>query len=157
MERHTSAAFRTEAVTSSRLARPLARPSAALYVAASFDPFESAVLARGVQWRAIYTVSSFDQGATWDEVGALAEQGEQSRITDDLPIKLYEGEPGDIVFLTSLLDSEQIEVVTAGAFFGAAREVYVRRRDEAAAREILADFESHRQRGGNILPGPWPK
>lgn len=58
------------------------------YVAASFDPFESAVLARGVQWRAIYTVSSFDEGATWEEVGELAEQGEQARITDELPVKL---------------------------------------------------------------------
>jgi len=58
------------------------------YVAASFDPFESAVLARGVEWRAIYTVSSFDEGATWEEVGELAAQGEQSRITDDLPLKL---------------------------------------------------------------------
>ncbi len=76
---------------------------------------------------------------------------------DDLPIKVYEGEPADIVFLKSLLDSERIEVVTAGAFFGPAREVYVRRRDEAAAREILADFELHRQRGGRILPGPWQK
>lgn len=58
------------------------------YVAASFDPFESAVLARGVQWRAIYTLSSFDEGATWEEVEELAAQGEQSRITDDLPVKL---------------------------------------------------------------------
>jgi hypothetical protein len=77
--------------------------------------------------------------------------------SDDLPIKVYDGDPTAIVFLKSLLDSAGIEVVTAGAFFGPGREVYVRRRDEAAAREILADFESHAQRADNILPGPWQK
>jgi DNA-binding NarL/FixJ family response regulator/predicted transcriptional regulator len=58
------------------------------YVGASFDPFESAVLARGVRWRAVYTVASFDEGATWAEVEELAAQGEEARITDDLPVKL---------------------------------------------------------------------
>ena len=58
------------------------------YVSASLDPFEAVVLKRGVDWRAIYTIASFDEGATWDEVAGLAQQGEQSRITDDLPIKL---------------------------------------------------------------------
>jgi len=51
------------------------------YVSASFDPFEAEVLARGVDWRAIYTLASFDEGSTWDEVEGLAEQGEQARIT----------------------------------------------------------------------------
>ena len=76
---------------------------------------------------------------------------------DDLPIKVYEGEPTDVVFLKSLLNSAQIEVVTAGAFFGAAREIYVRRRDAAAARDILADFAINRRPGGSILPGRWQK
>jgi len=58
------------------------------YVSASFDPYESVVLARGVDWRAIYTIASFDEGATWDEVAELARQGEQARITAELPIKL---------------------------------------------------------------------
>ena len=58
------------------------------YVSASLDPFEAAVLARGVDWRAVYTIESFDQATTWDEVERLAEQGEQARITDDLPVKL---------------------------------------------------------------------
>lgn len=58
------------------------------YVSASLDPFEAVVLERGVDWRAVYTIASFDDGATWAEVTALAEQGEQSRITRDLPVKL---------------------------------------------------------------------
>jgi len=58
------------------------------YVAASFDPFQSAVLARGVVWKVIYTIESFEGGATWEEVDRLAEQGEQARITRDLPVKL---------------------------------------------------------------------
>jgi hypothetical protein len=75
---------------------------------------------------------------------------------DDQAVKVYEGEPTDIVFLKSLLDSAGIEVVTAGAFFGPGRELYVRRRDEADTREILADFESHRRApGGSVLPGRW--
>jgi len=44
------------------------------YVSASFDPYEAEVLARGVDWRAIYTVDSFDEGSTWDEVAELAER-----------------------------------------------------------------------------------
>lgn len=82
------------------------------YVAASFDPFESAVLARGVQWRAIYTVSSFDEGATWEEVGALAEQGEQSRITDDLPIKLVVVDRAVALVSLSLEPGEVVALVT---------------------------------------------
>jgi DNA-binding NarL/FixJ family response regulator len=58
------------------------------YVSASFDPFQAEVLARGVDWKAIYTIDSFDGGATWDEVVELAAQGEQARITDQLPLKL---------------------------------------------------------------------
>jgi hypothetical protein len=76
---------------------------------------------------------------------------------DDLPVKVYEGEPADIAFLESLLDSAGIEVVRSGAFFGAARAVHVPRRDGAVALEVLADFESERQRGSSVLRGPWPQ
>ena len=75
---------------------------------------------------------------------------------DDQAVKVYEGEPTDIVFLKSLLGSAGIKVVTAGVFFGPNREIYVRRRDEAVTREILADFEVNpRPPGGTVLPGPW--
>ncbi|WP_166408963.1 helix-turn-helix domain-containing protein [Labedella phragmitis] len=58
------------------------------YVSASLDPVESTALDRGVEWRAIYTIESFDTGTTWDEVAGLAEHGEQARIAPDLPVKL---------------------------------------------------------------------
>ena len=58
------------------------------YVSASLDPVESTALDRGVEWRAIYTIESFDTGTTWDEVAELAELGEQARIAPDLPVKL---------------------------------------------------------------------
>lgn len=75
---------------------------------------------------------------------------------NDQPVKVYDGEPADVVFLKSLLDSAGIAVVTAGVFFGPGRELYVRQRDEADAREILADFEAtRRSSGGSVLPGRW--
>jgi len=40
---------------------------------------------------------------------------------DDLPIKVYEGEPSDVAFLISLLASTGIEVVRSGPFFAAGR------------------------------------
>ncbi|MCS5717226.1 LuxR C-terminal-related transcriptional regulator [Herbiconiux sp. CPCC 205763] len=58
------------------------------YVSASLDPVEATALGRGVEWRAIYTIESFDDGTTWDEVADLAAQGEQARIAPDLPTKL---------------------------------------------------------------------
>lgn len=77
---------------------------------------------------------------------------------DEQAVKVYEGEPSEIVFLKSLLDSAGIEVVTAGIFFGPGREIYVRRRDEAATREILADIEANRRpTRENVLPGRWEK
>jgi len=75
---------------------------------------------------------------------------------EDLPVKVYEGDPSDIAFLKSLLDAAGIEVVTAGRFFGPGNEVYVRRRDEESARAILTDFEANRGRKGGIVRGPWP-
>ena len=76
---------------------------------------------------------------------------------DDLPTKVYEGTPADVAFLKSLLEAAGIQVTGGGRFFGATCEVYVRHGDEAGAREILADFESLRRRGGDVLPGRWPK
>jgi hypothetical protein len=79
-------------------------------------------------------------------------------IGDDQAIKVYEGEPADVMFLRSLLQSARIETVTAGAFFGAGREIYVRGRDVIKAREIITDFESQTPgHHGDILPGPWSK
>ena len=72
----------------------------------------------------------------------------------DLPVKVYEGEASDVAFLKSIFESAGIEVVTAGYFFGG-REIYVRRRDEDAARAVLADFEQNRSRKGDVIKGPW--
>jgi hypothetical protein len=76
--------------------------------------------------------------------------------SDDRPIKVYEGELADIVFLRSLMTEARIEVVSTGVFFGLAREIYVRRSDEAQAREIIDDFESQpKGRKGDVVRGPW--
>ena len=76
--------------------------------------------------------------------------------SDNQPIKVYEGELADVVFVQSLMAEARIEIVSAGVFFGAAKEIHVRRRDEAQAREIIADFESHRTgRKGAVIRGPW--
>ena len=58
------------------------------YVSASLDPVESTALDRGVRWRAIYTIESFEDGTTWEEVADLAEKGEEARIAPELPVKL---------------------------------------------------------------------
>ena len=58
------------------------------YVTASLDPLEVVSLDRGVNWRAIYAASSFEFEGIWDEVEKLAQQGEQSRVVPDLPLKL---------------------------------------------------------------------
>ena len=76
--------------------------------------------------------------------------------SDDQPIKVYEGELADVVFLRSLMAEARIEVVSAGVFFGPAKEIHVRRRDERQARETITDFESQRtKRKGDVLRGPW--
>ena len=77
---------------------------------------------------------------------------------DDQAIKVYDGEPADVVFLRSLLETAGIEIVTAGAFFGPGREIYVRGRDTAEAREIINDFTSRPPTpAGDVLRGPWSK
>ena len=79
-------------------------------------------------------------------------------IGDDQAVKVYEGEPAEVMFLRSLFEAAGIEMVTAGRFFGPSTEIYVRGRDSAAAREIIEDFKSSPPRPpGDVLPGPWPK
>ena len=80
------------------------------YVSASLDPFEAAVLARGVDWRAVYTIESFDEGTTWEEVERLAEQGEQARITDDLPVKLAIVD-GEIALVSLSLEPGRVDAL----------------------------------------------
>ena len=87
-----------------------------------------------------------------------ATEGGEAVVTDNQPIKVYEGEVADVVFLRSLMAEARIEVVSAGVFFGPGKEIYVKRRDEVEAREIVADFESHKTRSqGRLLPGPWSR
>ena len=77
-------------------------------------------------------------------------------INDEQPIKVYEGALADVVFLRSLLAEAEIEMVSAGVIFGPAKEIHVRRRDEAEARAIIADFESQQTGSkGTLLRGPW--
>ena len=78
-------------------------------------------------------------------------------VGDDQAVKVYEGKPDDVLVLRSLLESAGIEIVTAGAFFGPGREIYVRGRDVADARAIIEDADAHPSRQmGDMLNGPWP-
>jgi DNA-binding CsgD family transcriptional regulator/DNA-binding Lrp family transcriptional regulator len=95
------------------------------YVSASADPFESVVLARGVDWRAIYTIDSFDTGATWEEVADLARQGEQARITGELPVKLAIADGASALVSLSLEPGRVDALVThSAALVSALRELF---------------------------------
>jgi DNA-binding NarL/FixJ family response regulator len=72
------------------------------YVSASQDPVEAIALRRGVRWRAIYTVESFEDGTTWDEIIDLARQGEDARIATALPIKLAVADQREALISLSL-------------------------------------------------------
>jgi hypothetical protein len=87
---------------------------------------------------------------------AEANGDEEAMTADDQPIKVYRGEPADVVFLESLMEAAGIVPVRAGVFFGPTREIYVKRSDEAEARELVADFQSRRTKGkGVVVRGPW--
>lgn len=58
------------------------------YVSAAANPLETAVLDRGVTWRAIYAAASFESEGSWQEAQVLAARGEQARVVPDLPVKL---------------------------------------------------------------------
>ena len=58
------------------------------YVSTSQEPLETSVIGRGVSWRAVYSADSFSRDGAWDEIGRLADQGEQARVFPTLPIKL---------------------------------------------------------------------
>ena len=81
----------------------------------------------------------------------------EGMVGDDQAVKVYEGEPDDVLVLRSLLESAGIEIVTAEAFFGPAREIYVRGCDVADARAIIEDAAAQSPgRMGEVLRGPWP-
>ena len=80
------------------------------YVSASLDPLQSVVLARGVVWKAIYTIDSFDVGATWDEIEALGDLGEQARVTGELPVKLVVVD-GEVALVSLTLEPGRVEVL----------------------------------------------
>lgn len=58
------------------------------YISTSQEPLETSVIGRGVSWRAVYSADSFAREGAWDEIGRLADQGEQARTVTALPIKL---------------------------------------------------------------------
>jgi len=124
------------------------------YVSASFDPFEAEVLARGVDWRAIYTLASFDEGSTWDEVEGLAEQGEQARITDELPVKLAIVD-GEIALVSLTLEPGRVDalITHASPLVQALRELFEFHWARAVplpdARAQVGDAASE----GRLLPG----
>lgn len=76
-----------------------------------------------------------------------------TRNTGDIPVRVFEGDPTETAILSSLLESAKIATHLTGPASGAPEALYVRRSDEAAAREIVADFETKRGRGGGCASG----
>jgi DNA-binding CsgD family transcriptional regulator/predicted transcriptional regulator len=58
------------------------------YVVATNESVERGALNRGVHWRAIYTVASFTVDGSLQGVHRLGADGEEARVTHDLPVKL---------------------------------------------------------------------
>ncbi|MET4052720.1 DNA-binding CsgD family transcriptional regulator [Frigoribacterium sp. PvP054] len=58
------------------------------YVVASNESTQRVALGRGVRWRAVYTVASISADGSWQGVHRLGADGEEARITHDLPVKL---------------------------------------------------------------------
>jgi len=58
------------------------------YVVATNESVERGALNRGVRWRAIYTVASFTVDGSLQGVHRLGADGEEARVTRDLPVKL---------------------------------------------------------------------
>lgn len=58
------------------------------YVVASNESTQRVALGRGVRWRAVYTVASISADGSWQGVHRLGAEGEEARITHDLPVKL---------------------------------------------------------------------
>ncbi|ROS52715.1 helix-turn-helix transcriptional regulator [Frigoribacterium sp. PhB24] len=58
------------------------------YVVASNESTQRVALGRGVRWRAVYTVASISVDGSWQGVHRLGADGEEARITHDLPVKL---------------------------------------------------------------------
>jgi DNA-binding CsgD family transcriptional regulator len=58
------------------------------YVVAGNEATERTALARGVRWRAVYTIDSFGADGRWQGVRRLGGHGEEARLTDSLPVKL---------------------------------------------------------------------
>jgi len=70
--------------------------------------------------------------------------------TDDVPVTVFQGELQDATFLVSLLESGGIVAkVVSGVRFGVGvARIFVLKPDEAAARDLVADFELRRDRTG---------
>jgi hypothetical protein len=80
---------------------------------------------------------------------------------NELPAKVFAGLPTEALFLKSLLESAGIETNLTGPFFGAQGDIYVRRRDERHALEVIEDFRQHGkrtdaiQKPAEVLKGRW--
>jgi len=70
--------------------------------------------------------------------------------TDDVPVVVFQGELQDATFLVSLLESGGIvaKMVTGVRLGVGVARIFVLKPDEAAARDLVADFELRRDRTG---------
>jgi len=80
------------------------------HVLAPLNPFEPAVIARGVRWRAVYAAASLDRPGAWDEIGRAIGFGEEARITAELPVKLAIADRRSAIMSTRL-DAERPEAI----------------------------------------------
>jgi hypothetical protein len=79
----------------------------------------------------------------------------------NLPTKVFAGPPTEAMFLTSLLEAAGIQTNLTGGALMPPGDIYVWKRDEEAAREIIDDFLKNGKRMG-VAPDParaiqtWP-
>jgi hypothetical protein len=66
----------------------------------------------------------------------------------DLPTKVFRGPPTEAIFLTSLLEAAGIQTNLTGGAVMPPGDIYVWKRDEETAREIIEDFLKNGRRMG---------
>jgi len=84
------------------------------YVLAPVNPVQPLVIARGVEWRAVYAASALEREGAWDEIVRSVGLGEQARIAPDLPVKMAISDRR-IAIVASSLDPARPEALVAEA------------------------------------------
>ncbi|ACQ82128.1 transcriptional regulator, LuxR family [Beutenbergia cavernae DSM 12333] len=118
------------------------------YALATANPVEPEVLRRGVRWRALYVAESFTHPGAWEDARRQVANGEEARITAELPTKLAVSDRRTAMVLTSLdVDAFEAVITTAPALVEALCALF--ERYWAGAVDLPA--------GAGTVPAPRPE